>query len=185
MRLSSLLLVLAGVGALACGAAADTTSIPPTDPPPTDPPSPGFPSAAGTWAGTLNYRSCEESAGFGYCATRPTPTATTFRATIAQSSQTHSISGLIVADVTGSMSFDGITGNFTGVIDDIGSIFFDDDAFVAPLPPDRAITLTGWLGQLYGPSWFSSFHIVVTASNGGPGQASVNVNLEDVVRVAQ
>ncbi|HEY4137458.1 MAG TPA: hypothetical protein VGN65_03315 [Casimicrobiaceae bacterium] len=179
------MLILIAAGGFGCGGSSDATNVPPAKMPPTAAPQPSFPSAAGTWTGTVNYRTCDESPGFGYCGTVTTPRSTAFRTTINQSAQTHSDLGLIVADVSGTMSFDGITGTFTGAIDDIGSIFYDKDVFVAPLPGDRSLKLDGWTGQLFQESWFASFRMTITSTKGVQGQAVVNVNMTDVVRATQ
>lgn len=182
MRRSSLVvLIIAGI-ASACGGSSDPTSSP-NDPPKKDPPS-NFPSATGTWSGTLTYRSCEESEGFGVCATLRPLTTTSFRATIAQTPQTHSEGGLIVADVTGTMSFDGLTGNLSGIIDDIGSIFFDDDNFIAPMPPNRTARIKNWTAQLYGASMFGFFRMTITANGGAAGQALVSASWSEAVRAS-
>jgi len=182
MRLSYLVVLLMAVAASGCGGSSDPTSSP-IDPPTKDPPS-NFPSAAGTWSGTLIYRMCEESEGFGVCAGLQTPKSTSFRATIVQTSQTHVEGGLKVADVTGTMSFDGMTGNLSGIIDDIGSIFFDDDNFIAPMPPNHSARIKNWTAQLFNATMFGNFRMTITANGGVPGQALVTASWTDAVRAS-
>jgi len=179
MRLSYLVVALVAGMVSACGGAADPTTSPPKD---EDPPS-SFPSVAGTWAGTINYLRCEEPDGFGFCATLHLPKATAFQATMTQTSGTHTVGGLVVADVTGTMSFDGLSGKLTGVIDDIGSIFFDNDVFIAPMPPNHSVSLRNWIGQLYQSAWFGNLRMFVSSNGGPPGQAIVTANFTDVVRL--
>jgi hypothetical protein len=171
-------LVMAAMTA-GCGGERDAVSAPPTSDP-----LPKFPSVAGSWRGTVNYRACEETGALGVCASLHVPRSMPFQATITQTSQTRVASGLTVADVAGTISFDGLTGNFTGIIDDIGSIFFDS-TFVAPAPPDRTVRLTDWIGQLDGAAFFSYFRMFIRPTGGGMGQAIVTANMTDIVRLGR
>lgn len=82
------------------------------------------------------------------------------------------------------MSFDGLTGNLSGIIDDIGSIFFDDDNFIAPMPPNRTARIKNWTAQLYGASMFGFFRMTITANGGAAGQALVSASWSEAVRAS-
>lgn len=180
MRLTSLVVPFIAVMAASCGGTNE-----PTRPLGTNDPPPSFPNVAGTWRGTLNYSACAEPEGFGVCAGVHAPTSMPLQMTITQSPTTHVVSGLKVADITGTISFGGLTGTLTGVVDDIGSVFFDDDAFTAPLPPDHTARVRGWIGQLDNTSFFMSFRIFITANSGKAGQAIVGGNMLQAVRAAR
>ena len=180
MHRSSFVIALAVALTSGCGGGTTEPLSPPHGSPPTD-----FASVAGVWRGTANYSRCEESEGFGFCAGLHAPKSTSFQTTIAQTSETHSVGGLIVANVTGTMTFDGMTGNLSGIIDQIGSIFFDDDVFTAPMSPTQTAHIRNWIGQVFDPSWFGNFRIVVTANGGGAGQAIITVSLTDIARVSR
>lgn len=183
MRRPSIVIVLAAVLVSGCGGASNEPS---TSPPERAPPPPStFPSVAGSWRGTLDYSRCEESDGFGFCADFHAPKSTSFQTTFAQTSETHTVGGLTVANVTGTITFDGMTGTMSGIIDDVGSVFFDDDAFTAPISSNQTARIRNATGQLFDPSWFGNFRIFVTPNGGGAGQAVVTVTLREITRLSR
>jgi hypothetical protein len=185
MRRPSVVIALAAALASGCGGGSNEPVPPPHETPPPQTPTNDFPSAAGTWRGTATYSRCEETDGFGFCAGLRVPKSTSFQTIIAQTSETHSVGGLTVANVTGTITLDGMPGNLSGIIDDVGSIFFDDDVFNAPISPTQTERIRNWIGQVYAPSWFGNFRIFVTPNGGGAGQAIVNVTLSDITRVSR
>ncbi|MEP6622681.1 MAG: hypothetical protein ABJE47_25390 [bacterium] len=164
-----------------------TPATPPLgdEPPPGNPAPPGFPNISGTWTGTLNYQNCLEPAGLGLCAALHVPPSTQFQATFVQSPTTEVQGTLTVAKLTGTLTFDDHATNVSGIIDQVGSIFFDDGTVTIPLPSGRIGRNRPSTAQLDGATMFGNVRMDVSVAGGGPGAATVSYFFRESVRAVR